>query len=52
VLRAMGVDDDGAVLRFGIGRHTTAAEVDSAARIVVEAVRRLQGAPCPVGVAS
>ena len=52
VLRAMGVEDDGAVLRFGVGRHTTAAEVQAAARIVVEAARALRGAACPVDPAA
>lgn len=46
VLRAMGVRDAlaRASLRFGLGRFTTADEVDAAAEIVVEVVRALRGA--------
>ncbi len=44
VLRAMGLDDDQtrASLRFGLGRFTTADEVDFAIEIVAEAVDRLR----------
>lgn len=44
VLRAMGVRDDltRASLRFGLGRFTTTADVDTAAATVAEAVRRLR----------
>ena len=44
VLRALGVPDAlaKATLRFGLGRFTTAAEVDFAAAEVVEVVRRLR----------
>lgn len=46
VLRAMGVPDQlaRASLRFGLGRFTTAAEIDAAAEIVIEVVRELRGA--------
>lgn len=45
VLRAMGVPDTRAhgSIRFGLGRFTTEEEVDRAARLVVEGVRRLRG---------
>ena len=44
VLRALGVPDAlaKATIRFGLGRFTTAAEVDFAAAEVVEVVRRLR----------
>ena len=44
VLRAIGLDEDAArsTLRFGLGRFTTAAEVDRAAAFVAAAVRRLR----------
>ncbi len=44
VLRALGVPEPlaKATLRFGLGRFTTAAEVDLAAGAVVETVRRLR----------
>jgi cysteine desulfurase len=44
VLRALGLSDDQtrASLRFGLGRGTTAAEIDQAADLVVEAVRTLR----------
>lgn len=44
VLRALGVDDDGvrASLRFGVGRGTTAAEIDAVAEHVVAAVGSLR----------
>ena len=51
VLRAVGVPDDlaHASIRFGLGRHTTAEEVDFAAAAVESAVRRLREA-APRGV--
>lgn len=44
VLRAMGVPDNlaRASLRFGLGRFSTAEEIDRAADIVIEAVRHLR----------
>lgn len=45
VLKAMQLTERrrrGAV-RFGLGRNTTAAEIDEAARLIVDAVRRLRG---------
>jgi cysteine desulfurase len=44
VLRALGLSEDQtrASLRFGLGRGTTAAEIDRAADLVVEAVRTLR----------
>jgi cysteine desulfurase len=44
VLSAMGVPDDQArgTLRFSVGRMTTAEEIDRAAEVVVQAVRRLR----------
>lgn len=44
VLRAMGRDDDSAraSLRFGLGRFTTAEEVDQAAEVVAKAVAALR----------
>jgi len=44
VLRAMGRDDDSAraSLRFGLGRFTTAEEVDYAAEVVAKAVASLR----------
>jgi cysteine desulfurase len=46
VLRAMGVNDDlaRATIRMGVGRFTTTEEVDRAAELIVEAVRRLDSA--------
>ncbi|HET7922582.1 MAG TPA: aminotransferase class V-fold PLP-dependent enzyme [Gammaproteobacteria bacterium] len=43
VLRALGRDDElaGASLRFSLGRFSTAADVDGAARIVIAEYRRL-----------
>ncbi len=43
VLRALGRDDQlaGASLRFSLGRFSTEAEVDAAAKLVVEQYRRL-----------
>lgn len=45
VLRALGVSDTlaRASLRFGLGRFTTAVEIDRAAEIVVTTVERLRG---------
>lgn len=45
VLKALGLDDDRAqaTLRFGLGRGTTAAEIDWVAGRVVEVVGRLRG---------
>jgi cysteine desulfurase len=45
VLRALGVPEAlaKATIRFGLGRFTTGAEVDLAAAMVVETVRRLRG---------
>ena len=44
VLRALGVPDAlaKATIRFGLGRFTTAAEIDFAVSTVVETVRRLR----------
>ncbi|MEO8601115.1 MAG: IscS subfamily cysteine desulfurase [bacterium] len=44
VLRAIGLDDDAAnaSIRFGLGRFTTAADVDYAAERVIHEVRRLR----------
>lgn len=44
VLRALGVPDSlaKATIRFGLGRFTTAAEIDFAVSTVVETVRRLR----------
>ncbi|MGE3819954.1 MAG: cysteine desulfurase family protein [Isosphaeraceae bacterium] len=44
VLRAIGRDEDlaRASLRFGLGRGTTAAEIDEAVTFVIETVRRLR----------
>ncbi|HEX9243188.1 MAG TPA: IscS subfamily cysteine desulfurase [Anaeromyxobacter sp.] len=44
VLRAMGVTDDLAhsSIRFGLGRFTTAEEIDFVTRLVVEKVRKLR----------
>ena len=46
VLRALGLDDRlaAASIRFGLGRWTSAAEIDYAAEQVVRAVVRLRGA--------
>jgi len=52
VLRAMGIPEEDAMgtVRFSVGRGTTPAMVDEAARVVGEAVRRMrpEGAPAPV----
>lgn len=47
VLRAMGLDEDmaRASLRFGLGRFTSAEEVDFAIEAVASAVGRLRGLP-------
>jgi cysteine desulfurase len=44
VLRAMGLSDalTRASIRFGLGRNTTAADIDEAVKIVAEAVHRLR----------
>jgi len=44
VLRALGLDEDRAhsALRFGLGRFTTAEEIDYAAGRIIEVVRRLR----------
>jgi len=44
VLEAMGVPKDwsAASVRFGLGRHTTAAEVEAVAGAVIETVERLR----------
>lgn len=49
VLRAMGVPDDRShgSLRFGLGRHTTAEEIEIAIRRVSEAVLALRGEAIP-----
>ncbi len=47
VLRALGVPDDlaAASIRFGLGRGTTAEEIEIAIALVVRVVRELRGAP-------
>ena len=44
VLRALGLSDEAAraSIRFGIGRFTTADEIDAAATVVIDAVRGLR----------
>ena len=44
VIKALGRDDKlaRATLRFGLGRGTTAAEIDQAGKVIVEEVRSLQ----------
>jgi cysteine desulfurase len=46
VLQALGLSRQqaSAALRFGLGRHTTAAEIDSAAELVGKAVSTLRRA--------
>jgi cysteine desulfurase len=46
VLRAIGLDpgDARGTIRFGVGRPTTEAEIEEAATMVVDAVRRLRSA--------
>jgi cysteine desulfurase len=48
VLRAIGRDENlaRASLRFGVGRFTTAEEIDFAIRHVAEVVDRLRGTRC------
>ncbi|HEX2659235.1 MAG TPA: aminotransferase class V-fold PLP-dependent enzyme [Polyangia bacterium] len=41
VLKAVGVDDDTAVLRFSLSRHTTAADVDAAVAALTAAVQEV-----------
>jgi cysteine sulfinate desulfinase/cysteine desulfurase-like protein len=41
VLRAVGVDDRTAVLRFSLSRETTAADVDAAAAALALAVAEI-----------
>lgn len=48
VLMAIGAPDDGAVVRLGLGRHTTAEEVDFAAKVITDAARRLRGVGCSI----
>lgn len=48
VLAAMGVPDDGATVRLGLGRDNTEAEVREAAQILVDAAASLQGQGCPI----
>lgn len=47
VLRALGVSDElaRASIRMGVGRFTTADEIDRAAELIVDAVRRLKQVP-------
>ena len=47
VLQALGVPDDlaAASIRFGLGRGTTAEEIEIAIALVVRVVRELRGAP-------
>ena len=49
VLRALGLDDDAAArtLRLGLGRFTSAADVDFAAHWLAEAALERIEAPCP-----
>jgi cysteine sulfinate desulfinase/cysteine desulfurase-like protein len=44
VLKAIGVDDETAVLRFSLSRYTTDAEVDLAVAATVEAVAEIAAA--------
>ncbi len=43
VLVAMGTPDDGAVIRFGLGRDNTPDQVQTVARAVVDAANVLLG---------
>ncbi|MCH8837844.1 MAG: aminotransferase class V-fold PLP-dependent enzyme [Candidatus Marinimicrobia bacterium] len=47
VLRALGLPDDlaAASIRFGLGRSTTAEEIETAIALVVRVVRELRGTP-------
>jgi cysteine desulfurase len=49
VLRALGMDDDlvRASLRFGIGRFNTAQDIDVAAEVIAEHVKRLRSLASP-----
>jgi cysteine desulfurase len=47
VLKAVGVDDETAVLRFSLSRYTTDAEVDLAVAATVEAVAEIAAARSP-----
>jgi cysteine desulfurase len=53
VLRALGLSDDlaNASIRIGLGRPTTAEEVDFAVETLAAAVTRLRAAESPAGVA-
>jgi cysteine desulfurase len=48
VLEAIGAPgaDQGAVIRFGVGRFNTAAEIEAAGALIVEAARPLIGVGC------
>ena len=46
-LKAIGVDDRTAVLRFSLSRETTAADVDGAAAALAEAAREVALAKRP-----
>jgi cysteine desulfurase len=47
VLAAIGVDEQAAVLRFSLGRQSTAAEVDQAAQALAEAVAEIRAVAGP-----
>jgi cysteine desulfurase len=47
-LKAIGIDDRTAVLRFSLSRETTAAEIDGAVAALAEAVRDVAGSPQPL----
>ncbi len=42
VLKAVGIDDEAAILRFSLSRHTTEADVDHAAVALVQAVAEIE----------
>jgi len=44
-LKAIGIDDRTAVLRFSFSRHTTGAEADAAIAALVDAARELASTP-------